>query len=145
MCFGTGFDGSTGMFIERLLNQGNTPLVEQAVRFSAARQKLLTEDVANVDTPDYAQKDFSVDKFREMLRDRVEQRDSSAPGTTRFDDIVGETDNPTDNILFHDRNNRSIEQLMADGAKNALYHNMMIEILRKQLGSIESALKERVA
>jgi flagellar basal-body rod protein FlgB len=145
MCFGTGFDGSTGMFIERLLNQGNTPLVEQAVRFSAARQKLLTEDVANVDTPDYAQKDFSVDKFRQMLRDRVEQRDSSAPGTTRFDDIVGETDNPTDNILFHDRNNRSIEQLMADGAKNALYHNMMIEILRKQMGSIESALKERVA
>ena len=28
-------------FIERLLNQGNAPLIEQAVRFSAARHKLL--------------------------------------------------------------------------------------------------------
>src|SRR5262245_34747715 len=133
------------MFIERLLNQGNAPLIEQAVRFAAARQRLLTEDVANVDTPGYTQKDLSVEKFQAMLQERVDARHSAAPGTTQFDDILGELDNPTQNILFHDRNNRSMEQLMADSAKNALYHNMMIEILRKQMGSIESALKERIA
>ncbi|HEY7087419.1 MAG TPA: hypothetical protein VH518_04970 [Tepidisphaeraceae bacterium] len=133
------------MFIERLLNQGNSPLIEQAVRFAAAREKLLSEDVANVDTPGYTQKDLSVEKFRAMLQERADARRSAPPGTTRFDDILGELDNPAQNILFHDRNNRSMEQLMADSAKNALYHNMMIEILRKQMGSIESALKERIA
>jgi flagellar basal-body rod protein FlgB len=132
------------MFIDRLLNQGNTPLVEQAVRFSAARQKLLAENVANASTPGYQQKDLSVEKFQEMLRERVEARNSAPPGTTRFDDLMGEVQNPSQGILFHDRNNRSMEQLMSDGAKNGLYHNMMIEVLRKQMGSIELALKERM-
>lgn len=133
------------MFIERLLNQGNAPLIEQAVRFSAARQRLIADNVANVDTPGYAQKDLSIRKFQQALRERVEARRGAPPGTTRFDDILGELENPARNILFHDGNNRSMEQLMADGAKNALFHNMMIELLRKQIGSIESALKERIA
>jgi flagellar basal-body rod protein FlgB len=134
------------MFIQRLLNQGNAPLIEQAVRFSAARQKLLVENVANADTPGYVQKDLSVPTFQRMMQERADARKTAPPGTTRFDDIAAEPDDPAGgNILFHDRNNRSMEQLMADGAKNALYHNMMIELLRKQMGSIESALKERIA
>ncbi|HVT89467.1 MAG TPA: hypothetical protein VHD56_11485 [Tepidisphaeraceae bacterium] len=133
------------MFIERLLNQGSMPLIEQAVRFSAARQKLLAEDVANVDTPGFAQKDLSVDQFQKRLQERIQARNEGPPGETRFDDVTGDLDSPVHNILFHDRNNRSIEQLMADGSKNAMFHNMMIEILRKQVGTIESALKERVA
>jgi flagellar basal-body rod protein FlgB len=133
------------MFIDRLLNQGNLPLIEQSVRFSAARQKLIAENVANISTPGYVQKDLSVEKFQAMLRDRVERRRAAPPGSVRFEDLAGEPHSPASNILFHDRNNRSIEQLMADGAKNAMYHNMMIELLRKQVGAIESALKERIA
>jgi flagellar basal-body rod protein FlgB len=132
------------MFIERLLNQGNAPLIEQAVKFSAARQKLLAENMANISTPGYMQQDVSVAKFQEMLRERVGERDSAPVGSTTFDDITCELTNPTANILFHDRNNRSIEQLASDSQKNALFHNMMIEILRKQIGQLEMALKERV-
>jgi flagellar basal-body rod protein FlgB len=133
------------MFIERLLNQGNAPLIEQAVRFSAARQKLLAENVANASTPGYQQKDLSVSKFQQNLRQRIAERNSAPPGTARFDDVMNDLDTPTHGILFHDRNNRSMEQLMADGAKNALYHNMLIELLRKQMGSIEMALREKMA
>jgi hypothetical protein len=38
-----------------------------------------------------------------------------------------------------------MEQLMSDSAKNAIFHNLMVEMLRKQFGSIESALRERIA
>jgi flagellar basal body rod protein FlgB len=79
-----------------------------------------------------------------MLQERVDERAKGPPGATVFDDVMPELENPTQGILFHDRSNRSMEQLMADGAKNALYHNMMIELLRKQMGSIELALKERI-
>src|SRR5450432_1968597 len=111
------------MFIDRLLNQNDLPLIEQTIRFSAAREKLIAEDVANISTPNYEQKDLSVDKFQQMLRERIDERDQSPPGSTRFNDVMGELNNPAKNILFHDRNNRSVEQLMADGAKNALMHN----------------------
>lgn len=133
------------MFIDRLLNQGNMPLIQQAVRFASARHKLLLENVANVDTPGYLQKDLSVSRFNSALAERLNARRMDAPGVTEFDDIIPEIEETTPNILFHDRSNRSIEQLMSQGAKNAMYHNMMIELLRKQVGGIESALKERVA
>jgi flagellar basal-body rod protein FlgB len=132
------------MFIERLLNQGNAPLLEQMLRFTEARQKLLTDDVANASTPGFQMKDLDPAKFQEMLAKRVEERDVAAPGTVGFSDISAEVEKPHDSILFHDRNNRSMEELMSDNAKTGLLHNMLVEILRKQYGVMEMALKERV-
>lgn len=135
------------MFLDRLLNQGNLPLIEQTVKFAQARQRMLAENIVNISTPNYQQKDLSVERFQQVLRDRVDERSRSAPGQVRFDDVLSEPqseDPATPNILFHDRNNRSIEQLMSDQAQNALMHNLMTELLRKQFTAIQDALKERV-
>jgi flagellar basal-body rod protein FlgB len=132
------------MFVERLLNQGNAPLLEQTVKFHAARHKLLAENIANASTPGYRTKDLSVDTFRQMLRDRVDAKRVAPPGTVAFGDIGAEVEQPEQGLLFHDENNRSMEQLMTDAAKNAMFHNLMTEMLRKQFDSIETALKERI-
>jgi flagellar basal-body rod protein FlgB len=132
------------MFIDRLLSQGNTPLLEQVVEFSANRHRLIIENIANVDTPDYQQKDLSVEKFQGLLRERVDRRDRSSAGNVRFDDLQMDPTNPTQNILFHDRNNRSMESLASDLSRNALMHNLAVELLRKQFQQMEMALKERV-
>jgi flagellar basal-body rod protein FlgB len=132
------------MFIERLLNQGTSPLLEQMVRFTELRHRLLMEDVANVSTPGFRQKDLSKQKFQSALRDRIEQRDSAPPGSVGFEDVSAENEDLNHQILFHDGNNRSMEQLMSDSAKNALLHNMTIELLRKQFNQLDMALKERV-
>lgn len=132
------------MFIQRLLNQGNAPLLERTLEFTAVRHRLIAENVVNVDTPGYQQKDMSLDKFQAMLRDRVEARRNGPPGATSFNDLSGELENPERGILFHDGNNRSMEQLMSDQAKNALLHNMVVELLKKQYASLENALRERI-
>src|SRR3954447_8384053 len=132
------------MFLERLMNQTNGPLLEQMLEFTAARHKLIAENMANVDTPDYQQKDLDVRRFQEMLRDRVDMKESSGPGAVGFEDISAEVRNPTDGILFHDGNNRSMEQLVSDQAKNAMMHNLVVELLRKQFQQMEMALKEKV-
>ena len=133
------------MFIEKLLSQGNAPLLEQVVRFSSLRHRLIAENIANVDTPDYRQKDLSVDRFHRLLRDRVGQRGRGPVGAVRFDDIAAEVQSPEASILFHDGNNRSMEELATDLAKNAMMHNLAVELLRKQYQSMEAALRERVA
>src|SRR5690349_7734924 len=130
------------MYIERMLNDGNAPLLEQMLRFTTERHKLLAEDVVNVSTPGFRQKDLSVDKFQRLLSERLETRDRSPRGSVGFDDIGVDVENPTRNILFHDGNNRSMEQLMSDEAKNAMMHNMVVELLRKQFSELESALRE---
>lgn len=132
------------MFIERLINQGNAPLAEQVLKFTALRQKLLTENVANVSTPGYINQDLDVDRFQQLLRDRVQVRKSAPPGAVAFSDISGD-EIDAKGLLFHDGNNRSMEQLMSDSAKNALMHNLVVELLKKQFSSLENALKERLS
>jgi flagellar basal-body rod protein FlgB len=133
------------MVLDRLFNQGPMPVLEQQLQFTDARQQVLAEDIANVDTPGYQQKDMSVDDFQAMLRNKVAQQESSSPGAVKFDDIQEEVENPTTGILFHDGNNRSMEQLMSDNAKNAMMHNMAVELLRQQYQTLQLAIKERVS
>ena len=130
------------MLIEGLMNRGNGALLEQVVDFASQRHKLILENIANVDTPGYQQKDLSVARFSSMLRNRVDQRRRT--GSASFDDMSSSVENPIRGILFHDRNNRSMEQLATDLAKNAMMHNLAIELLRKQFQQMEMALREKV-
>ena len=131
------------MFIERLLNQGGSPLLQEVLRFTAARHGLLAENVANIDTPGYHQKDFSVQKFQRALMDRMADRDRLGEGV---DMGVGDlaVENPVSGIMALDGNNRSIDQLAVNMAKNALMHNVAVELLRKQFQQMDMALKEKV-
>ncbi len=133
------------MFIEKLINQGNGPIIERMMRFTAARHKLIAENVANVSTPGYTQKDLDMPAFQQMLRDRAAQRENAPPGSVGFEDLNAQIMNPRNGILFHDRNNRSMERLMADMSSNAMRHNMYAEMLRKQYDGLQTALKERIA
>lgn len=131
------------MFLDRLLNDGSTPLLEQWLQFSEARQRLLAEDVANASTPNYVQKDLSPEQFQAMLRAKLNSAQSGSADTVSYDDVTAAVEHPVRGILFHDGNNRSMEQLMTDQAKNALMHNMAVELLRHQYSVMEMALKER--
>ena len=133
------------MFLDRLMNQTNAPLIERVLQFSNARHKLIAENMANVDTPGYRQKDLNEAKFFSLLRDRAAAKRANPPGTTEFANIDSNLEHPEKGILFHDQNNRSMEQLASDQAKNGLLYTMAIELLRKQFTAMEQALKERVS
>ena len=129
------------MFIDRMLNQDNTPLLEQWLKFTSQRHKLIAEDVVNLSTPNYRQKDLSLSKFQNLLAERAKEANEASPGATSFEEIEGEVENPHRGILFHDGQTRSMEQLMSDQAKNALMHNVAIELLRHQFQIMQMALK----
>jgi flagellar basal-body rod protein FlgB len=132
------------MYVDRLLNQGSSPLLEQWLKFTDARQSLLAEDVVNVSTPGYSQKDMSVDGFEKELSAKVSDAAGASQGSVSFDDISMDVNQPN-SLVFHDGNNRSMEQLMTDQAKNALMHNLAVELLRQQWSVLDMALKEKPA
>lgn len=133
------------MFIDRLFNSGNAPMLAQAMRFTQVRQDLLQDSVANATTPDYHQKDLSVKKFQAMLSEQLEEKEQSRGKLVDFEGVMPEINEVAGPLLYHDGNNRSMEQLMADSAKNGMMHNFVVELLRKQFGSIQDALRERVS
>ena len=95
------------MFIERLLNQGNAPLLEQWLRSPPPRHQLIAENVVNISTPDYRQKDLSLEQVPgDARRAHRGQRREAGPGEVGFDDIDAELEEPERGILFHDGNNR---------------------------------------
>jgi flagellar basal-body rod protein FlgB len=130
------------MYLDRLLNQGSEPVLEKWLDFTDARARLLGEDIVNASTPNYVQKDLSLDRFQSMLLEKVQAQKSAPPGSVKFEDISMDIQNPRQNILFHDGNNRSMEQLMSDQAKNALMHSLAVELLRDQYSMMETALRE---
>lgn len=123
------------MFIERLVNGGAIPAAEQSLRFTSQRHQLIAENIANIDTVGYVQKDLDEKKFQNLLGRKLDARSDG--------DVGLEVENPA-GLMFHDGNNRSAEQLMSDLAKNALTHNMYTEFLKQQFSSIEMALREKV-
>lgn len=134
------------MFVNRLLNGGNLPVVEQMLRFTAQRHRLLAENIANASTPGYRQKDLDTGAFQGLLAERVAERRGRPVGSVRFDDLLSRAPAAGERgLLFHDGNNRSAEQLMSELSKNALMHNLFAELLNKQFGSIQNALRERVS
>jgi flagellar basal-body rod protein FlgB len=130
------------MFVDRLLNQDSSPLLEQWLKFTDAREEFLAQDIVNVSTPGFQQKDLSIDAFHKALLDKEQQAQGASPGSVDFGDISLDVSKPT-SLLFHDGNNRSMEQLMTDQAKNALMHNLAVELLRRQYATLDMALKER--
>ena len=128
------------MFLEHLLNQTNAPLLERVVKFAAARQKLIAEDIANVDTPGFRQKDLDPAQFMALLRQRIEQRNGNSTNPPGLD-----VSRPSNGILFHDGNNRSMEQLETDQKKTGLMYTVAMEMLRQQYQEMQLALKEKVS
>ena len=133
------------MFLERLVNQAGSPVLEQVLHFTAARHKLILENLSNAETPGYQQKDMDLKKFQGMLQDRIEESDRAGLTTADFKDIQAEVEHPTNTLLFHDGTNVSMEQVESDMAKNGMLHNLVIELLRKQYAQMDMALKERVS
>lgn len=130
------------MLLDRIINNGPEPVLEQMLRFTESRQSIIANNIANVSTPGYKQQDLSVEKFQQLLRDHLDQQQ---PSDANFDDVKSDMESKNSGILFHDGNNRSMEQLMTDNAKNALMHNLVVELLRRQYQTMSMALKEQPA
>ncbi|MBY0308918.1 MAG: hypothetical protein K2Q09_09270 [Phycisphaerales bacterium] len=144
--------------INEIVNSGSAPALEAALRFAAQRQKLILHNIANVTTPNFVQSDISVPKFQEALRTAIDERrtrgdlgdlnlpptdevrpDPSVPGGLALDPQT-----PHGGIMFHDRNNRSLEVLMQDLVENGTMFRVCSDLLKSRSDLMRAAIAERV-
>ncbi|MFQ5804925.1 MAG: flagellar basal body rod protein FlgB [Phycisphaerae bacterium] len=145
------------MWIERLTDLPLTHAIELTARFAEERHKILAENVANIDTPDYHTKRLDRDVFQTALRDALQQ--AEATGERRLD-LRGDAQvsttpggrregipavEPAPNILFHDGRNASLEKLMTDVQENALNYSLAVRLLGKRFQGLLAAIRGRVA
>jgi len=152
------------MFIRDLTNADDLPALEQSLRFAAQRNRVLTHNIANIDTPDFRPVDVSVDGFRTTLARAVDDR------RERWDGARGElawsetrelrrdgrglmtvrpsvasaatTGGAGENVLFQDRNTRSLERLMQQLQENTAQFSLATELMRAKMDLLRTAVDQ---
>ncbi|MBX3394096.1 MAG: flagellar basal body rod protein FlgB [Phycisphaerae bacterium] len=143
------------MFMDDVSNAGAIPMLEKVLAFTEARNRMLAENIANVTTPGYRAKQLDVHGFQSALREAFDKR-AAAGG--RVDVRSGEqistdsggrlrvnpTQEPAENLLFHDGTNARIEREMANLAENAMMHQAATELTRVYFDGLKKAISGRV-
>lgn len=142
------------MFIGDVVNGGALPVLELTAKFAARRQAVLAHNIANLSTPGFQPTEVSPQGFQRLLGDAIARRRESGGGPLDWratreiardgDGLRLEPRTVSRNILFHDRNNRDLERMMADQVENVGVFRVATDLLRSRYQLIGSALAERV-
>jgi len=143
--------------INRMLDSGAMPALERLIQFTAARQNVLADNIANLSTPYYKPRDLSPRAFQAQLAKAIDRRRAGANPTAgpldlkdtrqiafKRDGLEVKAGDSNENILFHDENNRDLDRIMQRLAENTMAHNTAIELMRSELSILETAIRERM-
>ncbi|MBS0188809.1 MAG: hypothetical protein JSS51_12125 [Planctomycetes bacterium] len=144
-----------------LTNSGAIPTLAAALRFASERQQLIAHNIANIETPNFTQRNVSVSDFQQTLSRAVEERrretggehgelhfgnsstiQVACDGRVILQPARGQ-EASQGGIMFHDRNNRDLERLMQDSVENAAFYRMNVDLLRTRFDLLRSAIAQR--
>ncbi len=144
------------MFISNVTDRGATPALVKTLAFNEVRLATIAENIANSQTPDYRTKQLDTRAFQRALRKALETRGGD-PGKPFVIDAgrelrtdahgflqVTPTEQPVENILFHDGTNMSLERQMADLAEIAMAHEFAATLLRGRFEGLRKAIRGTV-
>ena len=145
------------MIISDLSTAGALPALEKMFLFSGQRQRLIAQNISNIDTPNYQGVDADPMAFQKALGEAIDRRRESAGGIkgnldlSRASEVkmVGDRmelvpTTSTSGVLFQDRNHRDLEQLMQDMVENATMFRVAGDLMRKNQSLIRGAIAQRV-
>ncbi len=106
-------------------------LLSKLMDASALRQRVIGQNVANVNTPGYRRLDIA---FEEELAKRLRE------GAANFGDLSAEVIESDSQPLRADGNNVDIDKEMGQLSKNALLYQTYGQILTSKLATMRSAI-----
>lgn len=124
-------------------------VMEKALDGSALRQKAISANIANVDTPGYKSVEVS---FQDYLRSAVkhpgqsiqlratDNRHMQIPGSARMTQVVVTTD---DTQLRNDGNNVDIDREIAKLTSNEIYYDAVSRCLNNEFQLLRSVIQGR--
>ncbi len=145
------------MNIGNLTSSGSIPALEKMYLFAGQRQRIINNNIANIDTPNFQAVDVDPKSFQRLLGDAIHTRRRANGGsfgelelkeTREISMRNGRLElNPSTNthgIMFHDRGQKSLETLMQQLVENASTFRVASDLLRQNQRQIEMAIAQRV-
>lgn len=133
--------------IKSILSSPQETVLQNALSVSAMRHKLLSNNIANVNTPGFKRSDVA--SFDNLLTAAMNQNQSSLSRTNARHFPGEETGEFTPNIvtstntsLRTDGNNVDIDSEMANLAENTIYYDAVAQTLSQYYSNLYAAIKE---
>ncbi len=129
----------------KIFSNPSQQLLEQSLNASSMRQKTISQNIANVDTPNYKAKKTV---FEHQLNNAINNQRLNAHRTdARHFHFGGKESSGAEvvvdrkNTMFnHNGNNVDIEHEMAEMAKNQIYYNALIDRLNGRFNNIRTVV-----
>ncbi|TWT83398.1 Flagellar basal body rod protein FlgB [Planctomycetes bacterium CA13] len=130
-----------------IFNKSTIPALEQTLQFSEKRHELLAGNLANLDVPGYRSRDLDVGEFQNALAESIHNAQSPDASSkiepvTR-DDLYSGPRNATEQVVYHDGSDVSMEHQVTEIAKNQHLHSLAITTMRSQFALLRAAITER--
>ncbi|WP_026689906.1 flagellar basal body rod protein FlgB [Alteribacter aurantiacus] len=127
-----------------LFNNSTNTLLQSALNASVTRQHTISNNIANVDTPNYKAKKTV---FSHELEKAVSNRSMEANRTdvrhftfNESSSLDAKIINRTNTSYNHNGNNVDVDLEMSDMAKNQIYYNALIDRMNGRFNSIQTVL-----
>jgi len=143
--------------IEGVTNADAIPVLQRLMQFAGARHRVITNNIANIDTPGFRPEDLSVEAFQSNLREAIDerrQRHGNSGGSLALEDtddvqvhaqrLEVDPQPAGENILFHDQNDRDLERTMQALVENFTVFRTAAQLLRSRLEIVNTAIRERI-
>lgn len=127
---------------------GNADLLKAAMDGSMMKEKALSQNLANINTPNYKRKDvkFQTELSRAVFGDGKlelsvtdEKHISRGEGLSSYDPRIESMSNIS---ARRDGNGTTVDVEMAEKAKNAIVYNALVGQVSRKFNSLKSAIAE---
>lgn len=116
--------------------------LEKGLEYSTLKQKVISQNISNVDTPNYKAKTVS---FQDALSNANDQLRAIRTNPRHFHFEPHSNHHAikaNNNVQYnHNGNSVDVDQEMADLAKNQIYYNALVERLNGKFQSLQSVIK----
>ncbi|SFA74149.1 MULTISPECIES: flagellar basal body rod protein FlgB [unclassified Bacillus (in: firmicutes)] len=116
--------------------------IENALNYSSTKQKVISQNIANVDTPNYKAKDVS---FKSIYKDAVNSSLHANRTDYRHFEFKGGTSsaiiNRKDVQYQHNGNSVDLDKEMSELATNQIYYNAMIERMNGKFSTLNNVIR----
>lgn len=131
--------------LRSLLASSQVSVLEQALGAASLRQKVISNNIANVNTPGFKKSEVS---FEDLLQDavnggklqltRTQEKHIPTQENGQISPIISTDDSTT---FRTDGNNVDIDVEMAGLAKNSIYYDAVAQQLNTYFSNLKSAIK----
>ena len=125
----------------------NIELMGKLLDVKAKRHELISNNLANVDTPGYKRSDIA---FEEILKSKLDQRilplsitnDKHINLVSKAEEIEPQIYKQQDYVIRNDENNVDVDREMIELLKNNLSYDIISEQLQTNLKLLQTAINE---